>query len=84
MLIEAFQRDEVFHDLCPQSAYLDLETGEVIWVGFKEGRANSDPAFFTALRGKVVAKCTHCKLTHLKPWQHSYCKGCRCYYHTGV
>ena len=42
MLIEAFQRDEVFHDPCPQSAYLDLETGEVIWVDFKEGRANSD------------------------------------------
>jgi hypothetical protein len=32
MFIDAFQRDEVFHDSSPQSTYLDLETGEVIWV----------------------------------------------------
>ena len=32
MFIDAFERDVDFHNEYPQSAYLDLETGEVIWV----------------------------------------------------
>ncbi len=32
MFIDAFERDVDFHDEYPQSSYLDLETGEVIWV----------------------------------------------------
>ncbi len=32
MFIHAFERDVDFHDEYPQSSYLDLETGEVIWV----------------------------------------------------
>ena len=30
--MDAFERDVDFHDEYPQSAYLDIETGEVIWV----------------------------------------------------
>ena len=32
MFIHAFERDVDFHDHFPQSTYLDLETGEVIWI----------------------------------------------------
>ena len=32
MFIDAFERDVEFHDMYPQSAFLDLETGEVVWV----------------------------------------------------
>ena len=32
MFISAFERDEEFYSHYPQSTYLDLETGEVIWV----------------------------------------------------
>jgi hypothetical protein len=28
----AFERDVDFQDVCPQSTYLDLESGEIIWV----------------------------------------------------
>jgi len=59
MFIEAFQRDEVFHDPCSQSTYLDLETGEVIWV-FEEDDdaemwAGIDPEENAALRGQIDA-----------------------------
>jgi hypothetical protein len=29
---QAFDRDVVFHDAYPQSAYLDRESGEIFWV----------------------------------------------------
>ena len=32
MFLDAFERDVDYHDTCPQTAYLDLETGEVVWV----------------------------------------------------
>jgi hypothetical protein len=32
MFIHAFERDVDFHDHFPQSTYLDLETGEVVWI----------------------------------------------------
>ncbi len=32
LFLEAFGRDVPFHDAIPQSTYLDLEIGEVIWV----------------------------------------------------
>jgi hypothetical protein len=32
IFIHAFERDVDFHDHFPQSTYLDLETGEVIWI----------------------------------------------------
>ena len=32
LFLEAFGRDVTFHDAYPRSTYLDLETGEVIWV----------------------------------------------------
>ena len=31
LFLEAFGRDVPFHDAIPQSTYLDLETGELIW-----------------------------------------------------
>jgi len=57
MFIEAFQRDEVFHDPCSQSAYLNLETGEVIWVfegdDDAEMYAGIEPNENAALREKI-------------------------------
>ena len=32
MFIDAFERDVVFRDPYYQTAYLDLETGQAIWV----------------------------------------------------
>jgi len=32
MFLDAFERDVDYHDTCPQTAYLDLATGEVVWV----------------------------------------------------
>ena len=32
MFIQAFERDEVFSDPCHQSAFIDLEKRDVIWV----------------------------------------------------
>jgi hypothetical protein len=54
MFIDAFERDEVFSDPYSQSAYLDLETGKVIWV-FEEDHdaemyAGIDPEENAALR----------------------------------
>jgi len=58
MFIEAFQRDEDFEQY-PQQAYLDLETGEVIWVFDEDYDADMwagiDPEENTALRDQVEA-----------------------------
>lgn len=37
--MDAFERDVDFHDTYPQTAYLDLETGDVIWVFENDGDA---------------------------------------------
>lgn len=37
LFLHAFERDVDYHDKCPQTAYLDLETGEVVWV-FEEDK----------------------------------------------
>ena len=55
--IHAFERDEVFSDPCSQSAFLDLETGDVIWV-FEEDDdaemyAGIDPEENAALRTQI-------------------------------
>lgn len=59
MFIEAFERDEVFSDLSSQSAYLDLETGEVLWVfdddDDAEMYAGIDPKENVALRKQIDA-----------------------------
>ena len=57
MFIQAFERDEVFSDPCSQSAFLDLETGDVIWV-FEEDDdaemyAGIDPEENAALRTQI-------------------------------
>jgi hypothetical protein len=59
MFIDAFERDEVFSDPYSQSAYLDLETGKVIWV-FEEDYdaemyAGIDPEENAALRNQIDA-----------------------------
>jgi len=57
MFIEAFERDEDFSDPYSQSAYLYLETGEVIWVfeddDDAEMYAGIDPRENAALRSKI-------------------------------
>jgi len=57
MLIEAFERDEDFSGPYSQSAYLYLETGEVIWVfeddDDAEMYAGIDPRENAALRSKI-------------------------------
>ena len=57
MFIHAFERDEVFSDPCSQSAFLDLETGDVLWV-FEEDDdaemyAGIDPVENAALRTQI-------------------------------
>lgn len=57
MFIQAFERDEVFSDPCPQSAFIDLESGGVIWV-FQEDDdsemyAGLDPEENAALRAQI-------------------------------
>jgi hypothetical protein len=59
MFIDAFGRDEDFSDPYSQSAYLDLETGKVIWV-FEENDdaemyAGIDPEENMALRNQIDA-----------------------------
>ena len=56
MFIEAFQRDEDFEHY-PQSTYLDLKTGEVVWI-FDDDHdaemwAGMEPEENAALREKV-------------------------------
>ena len=46
MFIEAFGRDTDFQDISPQTAYLDLETGNVIWV-FEE---DEDAEFYAGIK----------------------------------
>ena len=56
MFIEAFERDEVFSDPYSQSAYLDLETGEVIRVFEEDDDAEMsgiDPEENAALRSQI-------------------------------
>jgi hypothetical protein len=59
MFIEAFQRDVDFQDIEPQSAYLVLETGEVVWL-FEEDDdarmwAGIEPEENSALRQEIDA-----------------------------
>jgi len=56
----AFDRDAIFHDTYPQYAYLDLETGEMVWV-FEEDQHAEDVAGIAAeenaaLRERVEAE----------------------------
>lgn len=57
MFILAFERDEVFSDPCSQTTFLDLETGDVLWV-FEEDEdaenwAGIDPEKNAALRSQI-------------------------------
>ena len=57
MFIHAFERDVDFHDHFPQSTYLDLETGEVVWV-FEEDddaelQVGIEPEENAALKEKI-------------------------------
>lgn len=45
LFMHAFERDVDFEDLSPQCAYLDLETGDVIWV-FEE---DEDADFYAGI-----------------------------------
>jgi hypothetical protein len=57
MFIHAFERDVDFHDLFPQSAHLDLETGEVIWIYEEEDaelESGIEPEENAALREKIT------------------------------
>ncbi len=62
----AFGRDVDFHDATPQSTYLDLETGDVIWVyDYDDGaymEAGIPPEDNRSLR-KLVASASHRYLT---------------------
>lgn len=54
---DAFGRDVDFHDLYPQASYLDIETGDVIWI-FEEDQdaemaAGIDPGENQKLRDKI-------------------------------
>ena len=59
MFMEAFERDEIFSDPSSQSAYLDLESGEVLWVfdndDDAEMYAGMDPEENGALRNQIDA-----------------------------
>ena len=46
MFIHAFERDVDFQDMSPQYAYLELETGNVIWV-FEEDK---DAEFYAGIK----------------------------------
>ena len=39
---QAFDRDVVFHDTYPQSAYLDRKSGEILWVYEEDEAAHMD------------------------------------------
>ena len=57
MFIHAFERDVDFHDHFPQSTYLDLKTGEVVWI-FEEGddaelQVGIEPEENAALKEKI-------------------------------
>jgi uncharacterized protein involved in copper resistance len=59
MFIDAFERDVDFHDEYPQTTYLDILTGEVIWV-FEEDEdaemsAGIQPEENQALRAQIDA-----------------------------
>jgi hypothetical protein len=57
MFIHAFERDVDYHDHFPQSTYLDLETGEVIWIYEDDDEAEFEvgiePEENAALREKI-------------------------------
>ena len=46
LFMDAFERDVDFQDLSPQCTYLDLETGDVIWV-FEE---DQDAEFYAGIK----------------------------------
>ena len=46
MFTDAFERDEVFSGPSSQSAYLDLETGEVLWVFDDDDDAGTERGTF--------------------------------------
>ena len=59
MFIDAFERDVDFHVEYPQSYYLDLQTGEVIWV-FEDDEdaemaAGMEPNENAAVRARIDA-----------------------------
>ncbi len=56
-LFDAFGRDVDFHDLYPQTGYLDIETGDVTWI-FEEDQdaemaAGIDPGENQKFREKI-------------------------------
>jgi hypothetical protein len=57
IFIHAFERDVDFHDHVPQSTYLDLETGEVLWIyeddDEAEFEAGIEPEENAALREQI-------------------------------
>ena len=57
MFILAFERDVDFHDHFPQSTYLDLETGEVVWIFEEDDEAEFEtgiePEENAALREQI-------------------------------
>jgi hypothetical protein len=57
IFIHAFERDVDFHDHCAQSTYLDLETGEVLWIYEEDDEAEFEtgiePEENAALREQV-------------------------------
>ena len=59
MFMMAFERDVEYHDHYPQTSYLDLETGEMVWV-FEEDEdaddwAGIDPEENREARERIVA-----------------------------
>lgn len=57
--IQAFGRDKQFHEDCPQSTYLDRNTGSIIWVfdSDADARFSGIPeADNTAMRGAVQSE----------------------------
>ncbi len=59
MFIEVFQRDDVFNETYSQSTYLDLQTGQIIWVFDEDDDAEMyagiDPEENAALREQIDA-----------------------------
>ena len=56
-MTHSFGRDADFHDIFPQAAYLDIETGDVIWI-FEEDQdtemaAGIDPGENQKFREKI-------------------------------
>ena len=57
VFLMAFGRDKDFHDTSPQSVYLDLDTGEILWLYEDDEGAESagvPPQESAALRQRVA------------------------------